>query len=217
MTKVNAAGNTLCNVTGHIQELVANPSPLGLLGLAMVTLVACTQKLAITGGEAHSTALVIPWAIFLGATAQLMAGIYDFKHNNTFGATAFCGYALFWYAVAMTWMMQNGMFGMKAGLILDSKQLGFAFLGYFIFTLYMTLGSMGTNKVLFIIFSLIDVLFLGLFMYTLGWGGHFFAQLAGYSELLISLVSFYGSAATVLNTHYGKTVLPVGKPFGPWV
>ena len=30
----------------------------------------------------------------------------------------------------------------------------------------------------------------------------------------IAIVSFYGSAATVLNTHYGFTVLPVGQPFG---
>jgi succinate-acetate transporter protein len=75
---------------------------------------------------------------------------------------------------------------------------------------------MGTNKVLFIIFFLIDLLFLGLFMNTLGWGGEFFHMLAAYSELGIAIVSFYGSAAAVLNTHYGITVLPVGSPFGPW-
>lgn len=215
MAKTNESNEML--VSGHVQELVANPTPLGLFGLAIVTLVACTQKLGVTGGEAHSTALVIPWAIFLGATAQFIAGLKDFKHNNTFGATAFCAYALFWYGVAMTWMMQNGMFGMKAGLTLDSKQLGYAFLGYFIFTVFMTVGSMAANKVLFIIFFLIDLLFLGLFMNTLGWGGAAFHELAAYSELGISIFSFYGSAAAVLNTTYGKVVLPTGSPFGPWV
>jgi succinate-acetate transporter protein len=100
---------TETKVTGHIQEVVANPSPLGLLGLAMVTLVACTQKLGITDG----TAYIIPWAIFLGATAQFIAGLFDFKHNNTFGATAFCGYGFFWFGVAMTWMIGNGMLGIK--------------------------------------------------------------------------------------------------------
>ncbi len=217
MAKTSDVNSNERFITGHVQELVANPTPLGLFGLAIVTLVACTQKLGITGGDAHSTALVIPWAIFLGATAQLIAGLKDFKHNNTFGATAFCAYALFWYGVAMTWMMQNGMFGMKAGLVMDAKQLGYAFLGYFIFTMFMTLGAMGVHKVLFIIFFLIDILFLGLFMYTLGWGGHAWAEMAGYAELLISIFSFYGSAAAVLNTHYGKTVLPVGSTFGPWV
>lgn len=72
-------------VTGHVQELVANPSPLGLLGLVIVTLLASSAKLGITDG----TAWIIPWAIFLGAFAQFVAGILDYKHNNTFGATAF--------------------------------------------------------------------------------------------------------------------------------
>ena len=211
MAKVNANGNETL-VTGHIQTVVANPSPLGLLGLAMVTLVACTQKLGITDG----TAYIIPWAIFLGATAQFVAGIFDFKHNNTFGATAFCGYGFFWFGVAMTWMIGNGMFGMRPDAVIDIHQLGFAFLGYFIFTMYMTIGAMGANKVLFIIFFLIDLLFLGLFMSTLGWGGEAWHVLAAYAELGIAIFSFYGSAATVLNTHYGYTVLPIGAPFGPW-
>ncbi|NLW45434.1 MAG: acetate uptake transporter [Syntrophomonadaceae bacterium] len=200
----------------RVQEVVANPSALGLLGLAMVTLVASSQKLGITGGDTHSVALVLPWAIFLGAIAQLVAGLYDFKHNNTFGATAFCGYGLFWCGVAMTWMINMGMFGANAAAAADINQLGFAFLGYFIFTLYMTVGAMSTHKVLFTIFVLIDLLFLGLFMNTLGLGGEFWHKLAAWSELGIAICSFYASAASVLNTHCGTVVLPVGKPFGPW-
>lgn len=199
------------------QEVVANPSALGLLGLAMVTLVASSQKLGITGGLEGSVAFVIPWAIFLGAIAQFVAGLYDFKHNNTFGATAFCGYGFFWFGVAMTWMIKLGMFGQKAAEVADPMQLGFAFLGYFIFSVYMTIGAMGTHKVLFTIFFLIDLLFLGLFMSTLGLGGHAWHQLAAWAELGIALFSFYGSAAALLNTHYDTVVLPVGKPFGPWV
>ncbi|NLU48867.1 MAG: acetate uptake transporter [Syntrophomonadaceae bacterium] len=199
-------------VVGHVQEVVANPSALGLLGLAMVTLVASSQKLGLTQG----TAFILPWAIFLGATAQFVAGLFDFKHNNTFGATAFCGYGFFWFGVAMSWMISLGMFGQAAAAAIDPKQLGMAFLGYFIFTVYMTVGAMGTHKVLFFIFFFIDLLFLGLFMNTLGWGGEAWHELAAWSELAIAILSFYGSAASVLNTHYGQEVLPVGKPFGPW-
>lgn len=199
-------------ISGHVQETVANPTPLGLLGLAMVTLVASTQKLGITDG----TVYIIPWAIFLGATAQFVAGIFDFKHNNTFGATAFCGYGFFWFAVAFTWMFSNGTIGVAEGVTFDIHQLGFAFLGYFIFTVYMTVGAMGTNKALFLIFFLIDLLFLGLFMSTLQWGGEAWHELAAYSELGISIVSFYLSAAVVINTQYGYTVLPIGAPFGPF-
>ncbi|MEQ8202119.1 MAG: acetate uptake transporter [Syntrophomonadaceae bacterium] len=197
-------------ISGHVQELVGNPTPLGLLGLAMVTLVASSQKLGITTGVAY----IIPWAIFLGATAQFVAGLMDFKHNNTFGATAFCGYGFFWFAVGTTWYMQTtGLIGKGAGF--DVHQLGFGFLGYFIFTVFMTVGAMGTNKVLWFIFFLIDLLFLGLFMSTLGWGAeHTWHQLAAYAELGISICSFYLSGAVVINTQYGYTVLPVGAPFG---
>lgn len=211
MSEVKSHGNEIV-ITGHVQEVVANPSALGLFGLAIVTLVACTSKLGVTDG----TAMIIPWALFLGALAQFVAGLYDFKHNNTFGATAFCAYGFFWFGMALSWMFTNGMFGLAdKGVVIDMHQLGFAFLGYFIFTVIMTFGAMGANKILFIIFFLIDLLFLGLFMDTLGIGGHFWHSLAAWSELGISIVSFYGVAANVLNAHYGYTVVPPGKPFGP--
>ena len=89
-----------------VKIVVADPSAIGLFGLAMVTLVASSQKLGLTSG----VSLVIPWAIFLGAAAQLVACINDFKHNNHFGATAFGAYAFFWFAMAMSWMIQNGVF-----------------------------------------------------------------------------------------------------------
>jgi len=198
-------------VTGHIQELVGNPTPLGLLGLAIVTLVASSQKLGITQG----TAYVIPWAIFLGASAQFVAGLLDFKHNNTFGGTAFCAYGFFWFGVAMTWMTGNGTIGLNQAAVMDTQQLGFAFLGYLIFTLFMTVGAMATNKVLFLIFFLIDILFLGLSLSTLKIGdAHMWHEVAAYAEFLIAVFSFYLSGATVLNIQYGYTVLPTGAPFG---
>ena len=186
--------------------IVADPTPLGLFGLAMVTLVASSQKLGLTSG----VALVIPWALFLGASAQLYACIQDAKKNNVFGATAFGAYAFFWYSVAMTWMIQNGLFGEKLASGADSKQLGIAFVGYLIFTIYMTIGSLATNKVLLIIFILIDFLFLGLSFSTLGIAKELMHGVAAWSELAISLVSFYGSAAIIINTQFGKEVLPLG-------
>ena len=193
-----------------VKIVVAVPSAIGLFGLAMVTLVASSQKLGLTSG----VSLVIPWAIFLGAAAQLVACINDFKHNNHFGATAFGAYAFFWFAMAMSWMIQNGVFGETLAAAADPKQFGFAFLGYLIFTLFMTIGAMETNKVLFFIFVLIDFLFLGLAFSNLGIAEHAMHSLAAYSELLIAIFSFYGCGANVLNNHFGKTFLPVGKPFG---
>lgn len=193
-----------------VKIVAADPSALGLFGLGMVTLVASTQKLGITTG----LSLVIPWALFLGAFAQLFACINDSKRNNTFGTTAFGAYAFFWMAVAMSWLIKLGVFGEALKAAADDNQLAFAFVGYLIFTLFMTIGAMETNKVLFIIFVLIDFLFIGLSLSTFKIATEFTHKLAAVSELLIALFSFYGSGASVLNTHFGRTVLPVGKPFG---
>lgn len=196
--------------TRNVTITNADPSALGLLGLAMVTLVASSEKLGLTNGLSY----IIPWAIFLGAFAQLFACINDSKRNNIFGTTAFGGYAFFWFAVGATWLIKLGFFGESLALDADVRQLGFAFIGYLIFSVYMTIGSMETNKVLFIIFFLIDLLFLGLSLSTFEIAPELTHKLAAYSELGISIVSFYGSAAVVLNGHFGKEFLPVGKPFG---
>ena len=170
--------------TQKIKIVTADPSALGLFGLAIITLVASSQKLGITSG----VALVFPWAIFLGATAQLFACINDFKHDNTFGATAFGAYAFFWYAMGFTWLIQNGVFGEKLAATADTKQLGFAFLGYLIFTIFMTIGAMETHKVLFTIFVLIDFLFLGLSLNSFGIMPELSHGLAAWSELLIAIM-----------------------------
>lgn len=195
--------------TQKVKSVVANPTALGLFGLAIVTLVASSQKLGFTTG----VSFVLPWAIFLGAFVQLVACIFDFKHDNMFGATAFGAYAFFWLGVSMSWLIKLGALGQELASSADVKQLGVAFVGYLIFTFYMTLGALETNKVLFWIFFFIDLLFIGLAGDVFGWfsGAH---TLAAWSELIISLLSFYGSAATLLNHHFGKQFLPLGKPFG---
>ncbi|MTH51895.1 hypothetical protein GKZ89_00640 [Bacillus mangrovi] len=196
--------------THQVKITTADPSAIGLFGLAMVTLVASSQKLGLTEG----LSFIIPWAIFLGGLAQIFASIQDAKHNNTFGSTAFGAFGLFWFGVAVSWLMQLGVFGEAVSADIDSRQLGFAFTGYLIFSLFMTIGAMETHKVLFTIFVLIDFLFIGLALSSFGIAHEQTHMLAAVSEMLIALVSFYGSAAAVLNPHFGREFLPVGKPFG---
>ncbi|MDQ1004375.1 succinate-acetate transporter protein [Neobacillus niacini] len=193
-----------------VKIITADPSALGLFGLAMVTLVASSQKLGLTEG----TALILPWAFYLGGFAQLIASFLDSKKNNVFGTTAFGAFGLFWLGVGTTWLIQIGALGEKVLANADAKQLGVAFVGYLIFSLFMTIGAMETHKVLFFIFVLIDFLFIGLSLSSFDIMYKFSHMLAAISELLIALLSFYGSAAAVLNTHFGQVVLPVGKPFG---
>ena len=109
-------------------------------------------------------------------------------------------------------MIKGGVLGENIANAVDGVQLGFAFLGYCIFAIVLTIGSTTTNKVLFIDFIFIDFLLIGLTLDAFGIATPFSHYLAAVSELIISLISFYGFAACVLNQHLGKVVLPMGKP-----
>lgn len=193
-----------------VKITTADPSALGLFGLAIVTFVASSQKLGLTDG----LSLVLPWVFFLGGLAQLIASFMDSKHNNVFGTTAFAGFGLFWFGVGMSWLIQLGAFGEALAADADPRQLGMAFIGYLIFSIFMTVGAMETHKVLFYIFVFIDFLFIGLSLSSFNVFHEVTHMVAAISEMIVALLSFYGSAAAVLNGHFEKVVLPVGKPFG---
>ena len=189
---------------------VANPTGLGLFGLAMVTFVAASQKLGITTG----LSFVIVYAMFLGATAQLIASILDFLHENIWGATVFGAYAFFWYAVGTCWLMNMGALGPVLKGAVDIKQLGFAFLGYLIFSIFMTIGAMEVNKVIFADMVVIDILLAALSLNAFGIAAHTTHMIGAIAEMVTALISFYACSAVVLNTHFGKPFMPMGKPFG---
>ncbi|MCI5836275.1 MAG: acetate uptake transporter [Veillonellaceae bacterium] len=193
-----------------VSETVADPTPLGLFGLAMVCFVASSQKLGWTAG----TSLVIPWAILLGSFAQLIASYFDFKHNNAFGSVVFGAYGLFWSAMGVVWLTLSGAFGPELAQAVDTNQLGFAFIGYLIFSAFGTVAALETNKAVFSIMVLINFLFIGLALDTFGLGGGWAHDMAAWSEFVISLLGFYASGGLLVNRVVGRTVFPLGGPFG---
>jgi succinate-acetate transporter protein len=181
------------------------PASLGLTGLAVAALVLASADLGLTG---TNKALMIPWAIFLGATGQLIAGLMDFKRGNMFGATAFTTYSLLWYSVGVTLFI---IYFKDPNIVIDIRHYAWGLVGFVIFSLILTVASLMTNKVLFGILVFID-----LAIGTLA--AHYL--LTGIPELSVgvfligvSVLSFYGAAAVLLNTMAGKTILPMGKPF----
>lgn len=193
--------------TKNVKIEVADPTTLGLFGLAIVTLVASSQKMELTSG----LSLVLPWAIFLGGIAQLIASLFDFKHNNLFGATAFSAYGLFWIGMAMSWLIKLGCFGNTLAQAVDVTQLGFVFIGYMILTIVFTISGLKMSKAMFVLLLLIVVLFLGLALDSFGCG-HVWHAVAAYAELAISLLTFYVLAAKYLNSFFGRNIIPVGSP-----
>lgn len=193
---------------GHtnIKVEVSDPTALGLFGLAMVTLAASSQKLGLTQG----VSFLLPWVVFLGAIAQLMASAYDFKHKNLFGSIVFAAYGLFWLGVGASWLIKMGAFGAELSADVDVRQLGVAFLGYSVFSLIATAVAFKLNTFLSLIMIAIDILLISLTLDSFGLG-HAWHSVAAYSELLISIMSFYGAAGAFLNNAYGRVIIPMGK------
>ena len=188
---------------------MSDATALGVFGLAMVTLVASSSKLGWTSG----TTYVIPWAIFLGSIAQIWAARVDFRNNNYFGSIVLGAYGLFWMAVAVHWAISLGWFG-EPGALADTRQIGFAYIGYLVFSLFITVAACEVNKLFAAILVLIDVLFVSLAISALHPSAVAFSHLAAYAEFSISILGFYTCGAIFLNNFFGKQVLPLGKPFG---
>lgn len=188
---------------------VNDPTSMGLFGLAMVTLVASSSKLGLTQGVSG----ILPWAIFLGAGIQLYAASIDAKKGNNFGMTAFAAFGFFWLGVALHWLISLHQLGDTAAENLDSHQLGFALIGYSIFSIYMTVAALTTNKAMFILFVFIDSLLINMSLHNFGINISLTHSLSAYSELLISMTSFYMSGALMINERFKRTILPLGSAF----
>lgn len=189
--------------------VMSDPTALGVFGLSMVTFVAASQKMGWTSGSVY----LIPWALFLGSIAQIWASSIDFKKNNYFGAIVLGAYGLFWIGVAMHWAIGLGWLG-AVGDKADPRQLGVACIGYFIFSLFIMVAAFEANKVFAAILVMINVLLPSLALSIFGINAPFFSVLAAYSELAISLLGFYCAGAVFLNSYFGRSLLPLGKPFG---
>jgi len=182
---------------------VAEPAALGLIGLAIAALVLASTDLKMASSVARS--LMIPWVLFFGATAQLIAGLMEFRRNNVFGATVFSVYAMTMYSIALTLVVIH-----FTNAQIDVTHYAYGLIGILVFSLIVTAASVMTNKTFFTILLMVDLAVASLIP-------HYLLEIsslpAGVFLLLTSVLSFYGAAAILLNTMAGKQILPLGKAF----
>ena len=76
----------------QIKDTTANPAPLGLFGFGMTTVMLNLHN----AGFIKLTSVILAMGLCYGGIAQVIAGIMEWKKNNTFGTTAFISYGFFW-------------------------------------------------------------------------------------------------------------------------
>ncbi len=181
----------------------ANPAPLGLLGFGMTTVLLNLHNAGLL--DAASLGMIFSMGIFYGGLAQIFAGMWEMKKGNTFGATAFTSYGLFWLSLVALKLFP--VFGWTAPASATALAAYLAMWG--LFTLFMTVGALNLNRALVVVFASLTVLF---FLLALGdaTGIGTVTTIAGYEGIFCGFSAIYLAIAEVLNEVYGRVVLPIG-------
>ena len=182
---------------------IADPGPLGLAAFAMTTFVLSTFNAGILTNTVE--AVVLPLALFYGGFAQVLAGMWEFKKGNTFGALAFTSYGAFWLSFAALVKFVAGDLPAADA----DKGVGVFLLAWTIFTLYMTLASLRTSPILVLVFVTLSLTFIALTIGAFA-GSSGMSHLGGYLGLLTAFEAWYASAAGVTAATFGRPVLPTG-------
>jgi uncharacterized protein len=193
---------------------IADPAPLGLAAFALTTFLLSGAN---AGWMTHATGNAwLPYALGYGGLVQLLAGMWEFRNRNVFGATAFGTYGGFWIGLGL-WVLLVAEHAPPTGVNASAyaaqtgKDLAWILLAFAIFNTYMLLWSTQLNWAIFGVFLTLEITEIVLFI------GGFAAntnvvKAGGYIGVLTALVAWYTSAAGVINGMKGKPVVPVGGP-----
>jgi uncharacterized protein len=214
-----AAGETRASTLVELPP-PADPAPLGLAGFALTTFL-------LSGHNATFIPDLI-WigpALFYGGTAQLLAGMWEFRNRNVFGATAFSTYGAFWLSLAAFVLL--GTLSKSFATALTGKNpndlpnaLAWFLIAFAIFNLYMLLWSLKVSVAVFAVFLTLQVteilLAIGYFEDASGHLNNGWTHWGGWIGVLTAAAAWYTSAAGVVNGMSApRRFLPVGRPM--WV
>ena len=191
----------------------ADPGPLGLAGFAGTTFMLSLINAGLVGNQHLPVGglgvMVAGLALAYGGVAQLVAGIWEFRTGNTFGAVAFCSFGAFWisfYFIVHS-IAGNAPTEIFAGLGLYLWLWG-------IFTTYMFFASLRTTGAVALVFLLLAITFI-----LLGIGNSSLVgthkvinntiKIGGYVGIATAIAAWYASFAAVINSTFSRVLLPV--------
>jgi len=197
----STAGKPVSELPVAPDPTIADPAPLGLAAFAMTTLI---LSLANTKTWPAGVTSALSLALAYGGGVQILAGMWEFKRNNTFGATAFSSFGAFW--ISFWYLNVHLVPSVPAADVPDI--VGTFLLGWCVFTAYMTIASLRVSAAVALVFVLLTVTFVFL---TIG-GFHsseHLTKVGGWFGVATAAAAWYASFAGVTNSTFRRTVLPV--------
>jgi succinate-acetate transporter protein len=180
----------------------ANPAPLGLAAFALTTFVLSMFNAGLVSDRGEP--VVLGLALAYGGIAQLLAGMWEFRTGNTFGATAFSSYGAFWISF---WALLQ-FFAKDIPAADLGHAVGLYLIAWGIFTSYMFIASLRTTGAVALVFLLLAITYIVLGIGNAG-GTSGIVKLGGWIGLATALAAWYASFAEVTNATFGRIVFPV--------
>jgi succinate-acetate transporter protein len=178
----------------------ADPGPLGLAGFAGTTFVLSLINSNLI--SARGIGAVLALALAYGGIAQLLAGMWEFRTGNTFGAVAFSSFGAFW--ISFFFLVR-----LTPASIVTPHALSAYLWMWAIFTTYMFFASLRTTAAVSLVFLLLAVTFILLAIGDMGGGHTSITHAGGYVGIATAVAAWYASFAAVLNSTFGRVLLPV--------
>lgn len=190
------------SVDATVTSPVGDPAPIGLAGFAMTTFLLSLFNSGVLATNLEG--VVLPLALVYGGAAQLLAGMWELRNKNTFGALAFTSYGAFW--IAFFYYVRYVAGGLPAATAYQAT--GYFLLMWTIFTAYMLVASLRTSVAVVAVFLTLTVTFALLAAGALDQEIHI-THVGGYVGMVTAALAWYASFAGVTNATWKKVVLPV--------
>jgi uncharacterized protein len=201
---------------------IADPAPLGLAAFALTTFLLSAKN---ANWMTHATSSAwLGYAFAYGGLIQLLAGMWEFRNRNVFGAVAFSTYGGFWIGLGLWVQLVVGPavaaaktpIGLAATVAALNHDVGWILLAFFIFNTYMLILSTQINLAVFGVFLTLGLteIILAIGNFNLGSAATSgIVQFGGYVGLVTAAVAWYTSFALVSRGMAGgKLKFPVGSP-----
>lgn len=184
--------------------VIADPGPVGLAAFAMTTFMLSVFNTNIVSSTLAMS--VLPLALFYGGGVQLLAGMWEFRKGNTFGALAFSSFGAFWLAY---WYYVAHV-AAKLPAADAHKATGVFLLSWAIFTAYMTIASLRTTGAIAAVFVALTITFVLLMIgaFATGAAAVDMTKAGGWAGLVTAALAWYASFAAVTNATFKRTMLP---------
>jgi uncharacterized protein len=192
---------------------IADPAPLGLAGFALTTFLLSAANAHWMTSSNSTGGAFLGYAFAYGGLCQLLAGMWEFKNRNVFGATAFSTYGGFWIGLGL-WAQLVAPHAASPSAA--NGDVGWILAAFAIFNFYMLVWSTQVNLAVLTVFLTLEATeildALGKFNQHGAAIGNGLLEIGGIVGIVTAAAAWYASAAGVTNALPGKLKLPVGKP-----